>query len=88
MEEDLRPRPLGPVSPTASRHRHAGLGFFVPHRLASRQIQFYLVSLHKAESHSVSMHRRRRVIGCDDQASGGAGRESHGRRECLVRRGV
>jgi hypothetical protein len=68
MEEDLRPKPLGPVSPTASRHRHAGLSYFVPRRLALRQIQFYLVPLHEAESRSVSMRRRRRVIGCDDQA--------------------
>jgi hypothetical protein len=59
-EEDLRPWPLGPMSPTASRHRHAGLTFFVPRQLAWRQIQFYLVSLHKAESHSVPMRRRRR----------------------------
>jgi hypothetical protein len=37
------PSPLGPVSPTASRHRHAGLAFFLLPAAAARNFHFYVL---------------------------------------------
>ena len=37
------PGPLGPVSPTASRHRHAGLISFVRRAVATRNFHIYVL---------------------------------------------
>lgn len=37
------PSPLGPVSPTASRHRHAGLTYFLRPAAAARNFHIYVL---------------------------------------------